>query len=83
MEKFKKNYNKYQNFWKDINGAFLLPLFCGITTSILFFSRYIEYLIKEQTIALWSFFFGLLIASIIFLIRKELSLKFNSLIYIS
>ena len=48
-----------------------------------FFSRYIEYLIKEQTIALWSFFFGLLIASIIFLIRKELSLKFNSLIYIS
>ena len=72
-----------KTFWKDINGAFLLPLFCGITISILFFSRYIEYLIKEQTIALWSFFFGLLFASIIFLIRKKLSLKFNSLIYIS
>lgn len=72
-----------KTFWKDINGPFLFPLFLGIIMSILFFSRYIEYLIKEQTIALWSFFFGLLIASIIFLIRKELSLKFNSLIYIS
>ena len=79
----KKIIKNIRTFWKDINGAFLLPLFCGITTSILFFSRYIEYLIKEQTIALWSFFFGLLIASIIFLIRKELSLKLNSLIYIS
>ena len=72
-----------KTFWRDINGPFLLPLFCGIIISILFFSRYIEFLIKEEAIALWSFFFGLLIASIIFLIRKELSLKFSSLIYLS
>ena len=83
FENLKKIMINMKTFWKDINGPFLLPLFFGITTSILFFSRYIEYLIKEQTIALWSFFFGLLIASIIFLIRKELNLKFNSLIYIS
>lgn len=71
-----------KTFWRDINGPFLLPLFSGIIISILFFTRYIEFLIKEQTIALWSFFFGLLIASIIFLIRKELSLKSSSLIYL-
>ena len=72
FKNLKKIMINIKTFWKDINGAFLLPLFCGITTSILFFSRYIEYLIKEQAFALWSFFFGLLIASIIFLIRKEL-----------
>ena len=83
LKSLKKIIINNENFWKDINGPFLLPLFCGITISILFFSRYIEFLIKEETIALWSFFFGLLIASIIFLIRKELSFKFNSLIYIS
>ena len=83
LKNLKKIIINNENFWKDINGPFLLPLFCGITISILFFSRYIEFLIKEETIALWSFFFGLLIASIIFLIRKELSFKFNSLIYIS
>ena len=83
LKNLKKIITNNENFWKDINGPFLLPLFSGITISILFFSRYIEFLIKEETIALWSFFFGLLIASIIFLIRKELSFKFNSLIYIS
>ena len=83
LKNLKKIIVNNENFWKDINGPFLLPLFCGITISILFFSRYIEFLIKEETIALWSFFFGLLIASIFFLIRKELSFKFNSLIYIS
>ena len=83
LKNLKKIITNNENFWKDINGPFLLPLFSGITISILFFSRYIEFLIKEETIALWSFFFGLLVASIIFLIRKELSFKFNSLIYIS
>ena len=83
LKNLKKIIINNENFWKDINGPFLLPLFSGITISILFFSRYIEFLIKEETIALWSFFFGLLVASIIFLIRKELSFKFNSLIYIS
>ena len=83
LKNLKKNYDKYQNFLERHQWPFSFTIILWYHYKYSFFSRYIEYLIKEQTIALWSFFFGLLVASIIFLIRKELSLKFNSLIYIS
>ena len=37
LKNLKKIITNNENFWKDINGPFLLPLFCGITISILFF----------------------------------------------
>ena len=58
-------------FWKNINGSFLTAIFGGILTSIMLFSRLIEYLIENETIRLWAFFFGLLIASIVYLIKKN------------
>ena len=70
-------------FWKEIKGPFLFPLVGGIIISILFFSRYIEFLLIEETIGIWSFFFGLLISSIIFLIQRELKFNFSSLLYLS
>lgn len=59
------------SFWKKINGPFLSAVFGGILTSVLLFSRLVEYLIENETIRLWSFFFGLLIASIVYLIQKN------------
>lgn len=56
-------------FWKEINGSFLLPLFLGITSSILFLSSLMSYLLEHHTILLWSFFFGLITASIFLLFR--------------
>lgn len=70
-------------FWKEIKGPFLFPLVGGIIISILFFSRYIEFLLIEETIGIWSFFFGLLISSIIFLIQRELKFNFSSLLCLS
>jgi putative membrane protein len=61
-------------FWKGINGSFLLPLFLGIASSILFLSGAITYLLDHHPILLWSFFFGLILASIYVLI-KQFSLK--------
>ena len=61
-------------FWKGINGSFLLPLFLGIASGILFLSGAITYLIDHHPILLWSFFFGLILASICVLI-KQFSLK--------
>jgi len=60
-----------RSFWKAINGSFLAAVFGGILTSVLLFSRLIEYLIEEETIRLWAFFFGLLLASIVYLIKKN------------
>lgn len=61
-------------FWKGVNGSFLLPLFLGITSGILFLSGAITYLLYHHPILLWSFFFGLILASIYVLI-KQFSLK--------
>tara|TARA_Y100001958_G_scaffold128765_1_gene97075 strand:+ start:2523 stop:3467 length:945 start_codon:yes stop_codon:yes gene_type:complete len=57
--------------WQKINGPFLLPLFLGIATSILFLSSIISFFLENHALVLWSFFFGLILASSI-LICKDL-----------
>ena len=56
--------------WQQVNGGFLLALLTGIGISILTFSKVITHLLETQPILVWSFFFGLIIASIA-LIWKE------------
>jgi putative membrane protein len=55
---------KFVDFWKHINGNFLLVLLAGIATSVLSLSRLVLWLLENQPILLWSFFFGLILASI-------------------
>ena len=59
--------NGVKPFWVNINGEFLMVLFLGIITAILSLSFAIDWLISEYPIPLWSFFLGLLIASILIL----------------
>ena len=47
----------------------------GVITSILLFSWLLEWLFKNESIGLWSFFFGILLASFIFLIKIEIQKK--------
>lgn len=54
------------SFWKQINGNFLLALLTGILVSFVSFMRLAKYLLENQPILIWSFFFGLIIASIIY-----------------
>ena len=55
--------------WQKMNGPFLLPLFLGIATSILFLSSIIGFFLEHHAIALWSFFFGLILASSILICK--------------
>ena len=50
-------------FWGKVNGNFLLSLFCGILFSVVSFSHVINYLLATESILIWSFFFGLILAS--------------------
>lgn len=68
--------------WKKLNGFFLLTVFGGIITSILLLSQILEWFIINEPIGLWSFFFGLLIASIVYLIKTDISLNISSLLYL-
>ena len=51
-------------FWEKINGTFLLTLFSGILLSVVLFANLIAYLLVNHPVPLWSFFFGLIVASV-------------------
>lgn len=49
--------------WRYINGNFLVVLLLGIAASILTLARLVLFLLAEHPVLLWSFFFGLILAS--------------------
>lgn len=57
----------FKVFWKSVNGSFLLALFSGIAISILSLAKLIKWLLQNEPVLLWSFFFGLVVASIVFI----------------
>lgn len=59
----------FKAFWKELNGNFLLALLMGMAISILSFTKLIRWLLENEPIPLWSFFFGLVVASIIFVAK--------------
>lgn len=60
---------RFREFWKAINGNFLLSLVTGIFISILSLARLLKYLLENYPVLIWSFFFGLIVASAIYVAR--------------
>ena len=61
----------FSKAWRGINGNFLVALFIGIFISVLSLAKFLSWLLEHKPILLWSFFFGLVLASI-FLVGKEI-----------
>ena len=53
--------------WTQLNGNFLFALFVGIFISLFSLATAVSWLLENQPILLWSFFFGLVAASIFFI----------------
>jgi putative membrane protein len=53
--------------WRRANGGFLLVLVLGMGSSLLAFSSTVQWLLAEHEILVWAFFFGLIIASVVFI----------------
>ncbi|ARV13753.1 DUF368 domain-containing protein [Polaribacter sp. SA4-12] len=66
--------------WTQLNGNFLASLFLGIFVSIVSLAKAIKYLLENEPVLLWSFFFGLVLASIIY-IAKQIT-KWNVLSFV-
>lgn len=60
---------QFKAFWKQINGTFLLSLAIGIIFSVVLLAGLMQMLLSDFPIQTWAFFFGLIIASSIFIIR--------------
>ncbi len=56
----------FLNAWKHYNLGFLLALFSGVFISIISLAKLITWLLAVYPIMVWSFFFGLVIASIVY-----------------
>lgn len=65
----------FSYFWKELNGNFLLALLTGIVISFISFMKLAKYLLEYHPILIWSFFFGLIVASIYF-VGKQIT-KWN------
>jgi putative membrane protein len=67
----------FKAMWEKMNGRFLLAIFLGVGISVVSLAKILEYLLENHDILLWSFFFGLILASV-WLVGKSIN-KWNVL----
>ncbi len=67
----------FKAMWKEANGTFIVALLTGILISIFTVMRLTNYLLEEHPILIWSFFFGLILASIWFVAKQIPKWNFN------
>ena len=60
-----------KEFWKHINGNFLISVVAGIAISIFSLAKLMKYLLETHPLYIWSFFFGLIIISAL-MVSKEI-----------
>lgn len=71
---------KLKDFWRKINGNFLVTLFAGIVTSLLSLAKLMTYLLTHHPILIWSFFFGLILVAAPLVLREIKHWSVNSII---
>ena len=71
---------KLAEFWKAINGTFLISVFIGVGISVFSLAKGLEYLLHHYPILVWSFFFGLIVASAIYVARSIKRWKADTII---
>jgi len=62
---------KIKEAWETIPFHFLVPLFLGIAGAVLTLTNILSHLLTTQPVLIWSFFFGLVLASV-FLVSKRI-----------
>lgn len=61
---------RFRELWRHVDGAFLLPVLLGIGIAIFSLARVMTWLLANHPIEIWSFFFGLIIASALLVARQ-------------
>lgn len=72
---------RVKDFWRHINGNFLVSVFGGVFISIASLARLFHFLLEQYPIQLWSFFFGLILVSSVWVLNKIT--KWNYLIVLT
>lgn len=56
--------------WRQVDATFLLCLLLGIATSFITLAGMIKHLLDNEPLLIWSFFFGLVIATVVILLSE-------------
>lgn len=62
---FKGNFKQW---WKAVDGAFLLALFVGLAASTLSLAKVVTWALVEYPVVTWAFFFGLIVVSAVYML---------------
>lgn len=73
---------EFRAFWKHINGNFLLSLVLGIGVSVISLAGLMQMLLNDYPIQTWAFFFGLIVASSIFILRGISGWKVREILFL-
>ena len=66
-----------KKFWIELNGNFLITLLLGIFTSVILLAQVIVFLLENHEYKLWGFFFGLIVASAVLILKDIQSFSIN------
>ncbi|KAA3622695.1 MAG: DUF368 domain-containing protein [Flavobacterium sp.] len=72
----------FKSAWVAYNLSFLLALFSGVILSILSLAKLITWLLADYPILVWSFFFGLVVASILYVGKQITQWNFRTILAI-
>ena len=59
---------RLKDFWKAVNGTFLLSLGIGMVASVFSLAKLVEFTLGNYPIQTWAFFFGLIVVSAVFML---------------
>lgn len=74
---------RFKEFWKIINGNFLLALTAGLAISVILLAKVAAWGLATYPIQTWAFFFGLIIASTVILLKGIEGKTIFDVIYIA
>lgn len=74
--------NGFYSFWEKLNGNFLLSLIIGIGISLVTFIKLTAYLFDKYPILIWSFFLGLILATIYVIFKLIKSWNYVNILFI-
>ncbi|CAI8217511.1 MAG: Uncharacterised protein [Formosa sp. Hel1_33_131] len=73
----------FKNTWNQANGNFLLALLSGVFVSVISLSKGVKWLLEHHPVLLWAFFFGLVLASIIYVGKQIKTSSWNLKLFIA
>lgn len=72
-----------KEFWKSINGWFLTALMIGMALSLVTLAKLMEYVIVYYPVQTWAFFFGLIIASSVYMLFDIKGWKLKDILFLA